>query len=117
MNLYHCMIELRHGAQALAFASAAEAWLASLRTRGLIGDWQLYRRKLGLGSARHSDFLIQIEVDSLAQLDRAFGELSSHANHEDQRLYERMHDMIGTAEVALYRPYPDPEQRETIALI
>ena len=44
MNLYHCMIELKDGAKALAFASACEAWLGHLQGRGVIRSWRLLRR-------------------------------------------------------------------------
>lgn len=31
MNLYHCMIELKSDAKALAFSAAVEAWMGLLR--------------------------------------------------------------------------------------
>ncbi len=117
MNLYHCMISLKQDAQALAFAAAATKWFDLLLSRGLIGNWRHYRRKMGLGSASHSDMMLEIEVEGLGQLDAAFRSLSMAAGENDQRLYEQMHNMIASSEVALYRPYPDPEQRETVALI
>jgi hypothetical protein len=116
MNLYHCMIEIRRDAHAIAFAAAVEKWMGGLRERDLIADWRLFRRKLGLGSGGHSDFVLLIEVEGLGQLDEAFRSLQ-HATDIDPRQYELMHEMIATAEVALYRPYPDPEQRERVALI
>ena len=116
MVLYHCVIELKNDARALAFASAAETWLGLLKTRGLIGDWRLFRRKLGLGSERHGDFMLQIEVESLTHLDKAFSHLAQDSDI-DPRSYELMHEMIQSADVGLYRPYPDPSQREHVALI
>ncbi len=117
MNVYHAMIELKNDAQALSFAAAAQNWLSSLQERGLIGDWRLLRRKLGLGSDRHSDLMLEIEVENLSQLEAAFAALSSSDDPETAKLYDRMHDMIAVADIGLYRPYPDPEQREVIALI
>ena len=117
MNLYHAMIELKNDAQALAFAAACEKWMESLKDRGLIGEWRLLRRKLGLGSSRHSDMMLEIEVESLSQLEAAFSALSSSTDPDAGHLYDRMHNMIAAAEIALFRPYPDPEQREVIALI
>ncbi|WP_151718452.1 DUF6614 family protein [Gemmobacter serpentinus] len=116
MNLYHCLIELRSEARALAFASAVEAWMDYLATQGLIGQWRLMRRKFGLASGAHRDFLLEIELPDLATLDTAFTTLAA-ADDQAQRRYDLMHQMIADVQVGLYRPYPDPAQRERIALI
>ncbi|SHI30290.1 DUF6614 family protein [Wenxinia saemankumensis] len=117
MNLYHSQIELKDGEKALAFAQAAEAWFGALVARGLIADWRLFRRKFGLASGAHSDFILEVMVEDLAQLDTAFATLGRAEDDETQRLYDRMHDMIATARHGLYRPYPDPAQRERVALV
>ncbi len=117
MNLYHCMIELKDDAKALAFAAAADKWLSSLTKAGHVQGWQLFRRKFGLAAAHHTDILILIEVDSLAHLDTAFRSLSEDVSPEDARNYELMHAMIRTSQVGLYRPYPDATQREHVALV
>lgn len=116
MNLYHCMIELRSGAKALAFAAAAEAWMGHLEAQGMIRSWRLMRRKFGLASAGHADFILEVEVDGLSQLDEAFAALAQGDDAVERR-YDQFHQMIAKAEVGLYRPYPDPTQRERIALI
>lgn len=116
MNLYHCMIELKDGARALAFAAACEAWMAHLRAEGLISGWRLLRRKFRLASGAHTDFLLEIEVAGLAAMDDAFRALGG-TEEAAERKYDLMHQMIASVEVGLYRPYPDPAQRERIALI
>jgi hypothetical protein len=116
MNLYHCLIELRPEARALAFAQAAQHWMDHLQAQGLITGWRLLRRKLGLASGAHTDFLLEIEIPGLATLDAAFSALAL-ADDEATRRYDQMHGMIARAETGLYRPYPDPAQRERIALI
>ncbi len=116
MNLYHCMIELRQDAKALAFAAAAQAWLSRLQERGMIQGWRLLRRKFRLSSSSHCDFILEIEVEGLTQLDEAFAALSS-GEDDDERRYDQLHQMIGRAEIGLYRPFPDPTSRERIALI
>ncbi len=116
MNLYHCMIELKSDAKALAFASAADHWLTSLKDRGCVRDWRLFRRKFGLASGTHTDFILEIEFDDMTHLDRTFRMLGS-ADETDARYYDLVHQMIQGVEIGLYRPYPDPEQRERIALI
>ena len=117
MNLYHCMITLKSDAKALAFASAADHWLTGLTERGLIGGWTLYRRKFGLASSQHSDFLLMIEVKDMAQLETAFQALSDAPDDRDQRHHDLVHEMIAHADIGLYRPYPDAASRESVALI
>lgn len=117
MNLYHCMIELKSDAKALAFSTAAHDWLDPLLERGLIGSWRLFRRKFGLGSGRHSDFILEIELENMAELERTFFELGQIEDEEDEQRYARFHALIATADIGLYRPYPDATQRERIALI
>lgn len=116
MNLYHCMIELKSDAKALAFASAVEQWMGELRGRGLIDDWRLMRRKLGLASGPHPEFLLEISVPDLAGLEIAFRAVGKFSDGE-HRHYDLLHGMIGHVEMGLYRPFPDPERRERIALI
>ncbi|HBU14632.1 MAG TPA: hypothetical protein DEF16_07180 [Gemmobacter sp.] len=116
MNLYHCLLELKSEARALAFAAAVEGWMAYLQAAGLVSGWRLLRRKFGLASGAHSDFLLEIELPDMAALDRAFSALAT-ADEQSARRYDQMHQMIASVEVGLYRPYPDPAQRERIALI
>jgi len=116
MNLYHCLIELKSEARALAFASAVQAWMAHLQGLGLVQGWRLMRRKFGLAAGAHPDFLLEIDLADLASLDAAFTTLGA-GDDRASRLYDQMHQMIAQVEVGLYRPYPDPAQRERIALI
>ena len=74
MNLYHCMVELKSPDRALQFAAAADAWLGHLKSENIITDWRLLRRKFGLASGQHTDFLIEIEVDGLDQLREVIAE-------------------------------------------
>ncbi|WP_113912164.1 DUF6614 family protein [Roseovarius dicentrarchi] len=116
MNLYHCAIDLRDDAKALAFAVAVETWMTHLQGEGVIQSWRLCRRKLGFGAPQARDFLLEIEVQNLAQLDQAF-RFTGCANAEVERLYTTVHQMVGTVDTALYRPFPDPERAERMALI
>lgn len=116
MNLYHVMIDLKDDAKALVFAKALDDWLSYLQGQGKIGPWRLLRRKLGLASHTHGDFLLEIEVDGLAHLDEAFRHASSHSD-EVERLYTPVHQMIANAEIGLYRPFPDDARAERVALL
>lgn len=116
MNLYTCQIDLKHDAKALSFAKAVEDWMTHLQAAGSIGSWRLLRRKLNLASDCYRDFLLEIEVRDLAQLDAAFRLGGSH-DEDVAALHRAVHDLIAAADFALYRPFPDPERSERMALI
>lgn len=116
MNTYICMIDLKPNANALAFANAAQAWLDRLVEAGRIDTWQLQRRKLHLAGPGFGDFMLFVQFGDLAQLDLAFGYLGEGHEGAD-RAYDLMHGMIDRVEVGLYRPYPDPEPAERLALV
>ncbi|HEU0223255.1 MAG TPA: DUF6614 family protein [Paracoccaceae bacterium] len=116
MNLYHCFIDLRDDAKALSFAHAIGTWMEYHRLKGTIASWRLLRRKLNLAADSYRDFMLEIEVEDLAQLDRAFRLVSSQSD-EVERLYAQITPMIARAEFALYRPFPDPERAERVALL
>ncbi|SHL30035.1 hypothetical protein SAMN05444414_11038 [Roseovarius marisflavi] len=116
MNLYCCMIDLKQDAKALAFAAALDAWMSHLQTHGAIGKWRLYRSKLNLSADAYRDFLLEIEVEDLSHLDRAFRLTGKH-DDETAQLHDRVHSQIARADFALYRPYPDPERAERMALV
>jgi hypothetical protein len=116
MNLYHCAIDLKEGASALAFAHALEKWMGHLVENGGARSWRLLRRKLNLAADSCRDFLLEIEVDDLAQLDRAFHIVGGRDAAVD-RLYSQITPMIARVEYGLYRPFPDPHRSERVALL
>lgn len=116
MTTYHCMINLKPGANALAFAHAVQNWFGMLKSAGKIESWHLQRRKLHLAGPGFGDFLISLQLRDMAQLDLAFGHLGEHQD-VSLRAYEQMHGMIDQLEVGLYRDFPDPVQAERLALI
>jgi len=116
MNLYSCKIDLKHDAKALAFAQALDVWMSHLQDAGTIRSWRLLRRKLNLASDGFRDFLLEVEVDDLAQLDRAF-RLSGSQDDHVAKLHRAVHDLIAVAEFGLYRPFPDPQPSERMDLI
>lgn len=116
MNLYHCMIDLDQEAKALSFARAIDDWMSLLQRRGTITSWRLLRRKLNLASDNSRDFLLEIEVEDLAQLDQAF-RLVGKPDEEVAAAYGQVHRMVGKTDFGLYRPFPDPERAERMALL
>lgn len=116
MNLYHCQIDIHHEAKALAFAAAVEQWMEYLKARKAILSWRLLRRKLNLASDSCRDFLLEIEFENMTQLDQAFRILGEH-DEEVERLYANVSVLISRSDLGLYRPFPDPERAERMALI
>jgi len=116
MNTYHCMIDLKSEAKALPFAHALRAWMDHLKDQGVIEDWRLMRRKLNMASDAHRDFILEIEVKRLDQLDQAFRYVST-ASDSVERLHALVTTMIAKAEFGLYRPFPDEERVERVALL
>jgi hypothetical protein len=116
MNLYHCSIDLKNEVKAVAFAHAVERWMDMLQSSGSIQSWRLCRRKLGFGAPRARDFLLEVEVRDLSQLDQAF-RFSGTGGEDVENLYTTVHLMVGEVDVALYRPFPDPERAERMALV
>lgn len=116
MNLYICRIDLKQEAKALAFAKAVDVWMGHLQAEGAVRGWHLYRRKLNLAADGFRDFELQIEVEDLAQLDQAF-RVTGQPGDTVQAMYRAVHDLIGAADFGLYRPFPDPERSERMALI
>lgn len=116
MNLYCCTIDLKDDAKALAYAHALDEWMGLLKKRGVILDWQLYRRKLNLADGLFRDFMLQIAVTDLAQLDAAF-----HVSGEDDDAvasrYRAVHSLVKHVDFGLYRPFPDPERVERMGLL
>ena len=116
MNLYVCQIDLKQEAKALAFANALDVWMTHLENNGTIRSWELYRCKLNLASDAFRDFELFIEVENLSQLDLAF-RLSGQQNDDVQEMYNAVHNLIANADFGLFRPFPDPERSERMALL
>ncbi|EEB84542.1 conserved hypothetical protein [Roseobacter sp. GAI101] len=71
---------------------------------------------MGFGAPRARDFLLEIEVEDMTQLDMAF-RFTATSDENVERLYTTVHQMVGEVDIALYRPFPDPERAERMALI
>jgi hypothetical protein len=106
MNIYHIFCTLKDGASDLAFARALANWLEHLKAKGMIENWRLMRRKLGLGPDDLGEFHIMIETVSLAALDEAFS-LAASRTGEAETLHYEVTRNIKSVKFALYRDFPD----------
>jgi hypothetical protein len=107
VNIYHVWCNLRPGVSDIVFSERLAAYMRHLKAEGLIADWRLARRKLGLAPPGLGEFHIMIEVTGLAQLDAAFERVASR-----QEPVEGFHfganSLVQDAVFALYRDFPDP---------
>ena len=110
MDLYHVWCNLKPGVSDVLFCESVGRYLGSLRDAGRIRSFRIMRRKLGLGPDSLGEFHIAIEVDDLAQLDRAFQTVSERAEPIEE-LHARVNQAVTDLRFALYRDFPDPHRR------
>lgn len=106
MDIYHGWFDLKPGVGDLEFVAALERYMAYLKDRELIAAWRLMRRKLGLGPADLAEFHLMIEVEGLAQLDLAFGQVASRAGAVEE-VHHGVNSLVQNVRFALYRDFPD----------
>jgi hypothetical protein len=109
MDLYHIWCNLRPGTSDIEFAEAVDSYLGRLREEGRIATHRLTRRKLGLGPAALGEFHIEIEIEDLAQLDRAFTRVSTREG-SIETLHFAVNRHACDVQFALYRDFPDPQR-------
>jgi hypothetical protein len=107
MNIYHIWCDLKPGVGDLDFQQKVAAYLGHLKDHGLIENWRLTRRKLGLGPPTHGEFHVMIEVRDLAQLDAAFDRVAGRSEPVEGHHFGA-NSLVHNAVFALYRDFPDP---------
>ena len=113
MDVYHIWCDLRPGTSDVEFSDAVHAFLGRLREEGRIAGARLTRRKLGLGPRTLGEFHIEIQVEDLAQLERAFGEVSRREGPIES-LHHAVNRHAARVEFALYRDFPDPARERGV---
>lgn len=109
MDLYHAWFNLKPGVRDTEFCEALAAYLDALRARGDIACYRVTRRKLALSPADLAEFHVMIEVEGLAQLDRAFTAVSTRAGPIEM-LHAGANQRVTDFRAALYRDFPDPHR-------
>jgi hypothetical protein len=107
VNIYHVWCNLRPGVGDVAFSERLALYMDHLKTEGLIENWRLGRRKLGLGPKGLGEFHIMIEVRDLAQLDAAFDRVAGR-REPVEGFHFGVNSLVEDAVFALYRDFPDP---------
>lgn len=110
MDHYHTWFDLKPGVSDVELAANLDRYLGKLRADGRIAGYRLTRRKLALGPPELGEFHVVIEVEDLAQLDRAFSAVSERANPVES-LHAAVNQSVSGFRSALYRDFPDPHRK------
>ena len=77
-----------------------------LREKGVIANYRLTRRKLGLGTPELGEFHIIIMVRDMAQLEEAFQMVGKHGK-ETEGFHKEVQKNVKDMKFAIYRDFPD----------
>ena len=110
MDHYHIWFDLLPGIGDVEFTERLDAYLAPLKSSGDILGYHLTRRKLGFGPPELGEFHLVIDLENLAQLDRAFGRVSERADPVES-LHHAVNRWVTNFRGALYRDFPDPGRK------
>jgi hypothetical protein len=106
MDLFLNWFDLKPGVRDVEFCRAVDAYLSPLQQRGEIASFRLTRRKLAFGPAELGEWFLVIEVEGLAQLDRAFTTVSTRAG-PIEGFHAAVNQKVQNLRAALYRDFPD----------
>jgi len=111
MDLYHTWFDLKPGVKDLEFGRAMGRYMGYLKSNGMIENWRLSRRKLGLGPSELGEFHIVMETKDLAQLDAAFNHVASRREPVES-VHFGVNSQVQNLKFALYRDFPDTVRHE-----
>jgi hypothetical protein len=106
MDIYHVWCDLKPGVSDLIFSERVADYMSYLKSRGLIENWRLMRRKLGLAPAEFREFHLMIETNGLQQLESAFEHVASR-REPAEGIHFGVNSLATNVRFALYRDFPD----------
>ncbi|MCB1060105.1 MAG: hypothetical protein KDB65_07730 [Calditrichaeota bacterium] len=109
MNIYHVWCNLKETRRDLEFVENLRAYMEYLMKSGEMAAWRVTRRKLGFGPAELGEFHITMEFKTLAELERAFGDVATRVG-EVEELHRKVFAMTTDFKSGLTRDFPDPER-------
>lgn len=106
MDVYQIWFEVKPDTEEAEFAEAVARFLDHMKAEGRIATWRMMRCKLGLRPDHFPEFLILVETEDLAQLDKAFTAAAAREGKTDE-LHFAANAMVQNVKFALYRDWPD----------
>lgn len=106
MDIYHIWCNLKPGVGDIEFAESVCAYLEHLKERRDLEGYRITRCKLGLRPPQLREFHIMLEFDDLAQMQKAFDQVSSRADPVET-LHHLVNSKVEDVFFALYRDFPD----------
>jgi hypothetical protein len=106
MDIYNAWFDLKAGVSDVEFADRLKTYMDALKNDGLMQDWRLTRRKLGLSAAPVGEFHLMMEFSNLAQLDSAFNRVGSR-REPIEGVHFGVNSLAQNVQFALYRDFPD----------
>lgn len=107
MNTYEIWVNLAPGAKDLELVDAVRAYTDHFISQGLMSSCRIRRRKFGFGPESLGEFVISLEFESIAQMDKAFDQAASRGP-EIEPLHHEVYSRVTNFRSALYRDFPDP---------
>lgn len=111
MDLYLAFFDLKPGVKDLELSRDISHYMNYLKSNGLIEDFRLTRRKLGLGPRDLAEFHLVMETRDAAQLDAAFGHVATR-REPVEGLHFAVNSKVTNLTFALYRDFPDIVRHE-----
>ena len=109
MDVYHIWFNLKPGVRDLDLVASARAYLDHLKGAGDLAGYRITRCKLGLAPPQLPEWHITLDFHDLAQMDGAFGHVSSRADPVES-LHHAVNSKVKDVLFALYRDFPDPHR-------
>ena len=109
MDLYEIWFDLKPGVRDMVLVEKLDAYMTHLKSRGLLEDHRLSRRKLGLGPSGQGEFHLTMAFRDLAQLDAAFQRVAARREPEES-VHFGVNALVTNATFALYRDFPDQDR-------
>jgi hypothetical protein len=106
MDIYHVWCDLKPGESDTTFSERVAAYMGYLKGQGLIENWRLMRRKLGLAPAEFREFHLMIETNGLRQLEAAFEHVAGR-REPGEGIHFGVNSLSANVRFALYRDFPD----------
>jgi hypothetical protein len=107
MDIYHIWCDLKPGVRDVTFSEQVTIYMEHLKNEGLIENWRLTRRKLGLGPSGIGEFHLMIGLKGLQQLDAPFEHVAGR-REPVEGFHFGVNSIVTNAVFALYRDFPDP---------